>query len=101
MTEKRKHPRFAGDWTGVFDTGNYIEEVAVTDLSLGGCLITHSGNLLQGTVGLFRLTPFDWIHAEIIVHDVMMPETISAIRFLGDVTDGGVEQLIAESKKDW
>lgn len=100
MTEHRKHPRYDGDWMGVFDTGNYIEEVQVSNLSLGGCRIKHSGNLLQGTVGLLRLTPFEWMHAEILVHDIMMPETISSVQFLGDTTGGGLEQLIAESQRN-
>lgn len=98
--DRRKWPRYDGDWMGCWDSGYYIEEVEVEDLSLGGCRIKHSGNILQGQSGQFRLTPFEWIHAEVIVHDINAHETISCLRFTGDLEGSGIEKLIAEVEDD-
>jgi hypothetical protein len=95
-SDRRKYRRYDGDWTGVWDSGHYVEEVRVSNLSMGGCKIKHSGNILQGQRGSFRLTPYAFVECEVIVHDIMMPETISTLVFLSCTKDAGLEKLLQE-----
>ena len=97
--DRRKHRRYAGDWAGVWDNGHYLEEVRVTDLSWGGCKIQHSGNILQGQKGTFRLFPYKNVDCEVLVQNIMMPETISTLIFTSDIQDAGFEKLIDEQEK--
>jgi len=94
--DRRTHRRYAGDWTGVWDNEHYVEEVRVTDLSMGGCKIQHSGNILQGQRGYFRLTPYTWIEVEVVLHDVMMQERLSSLIFKEVTKESGIEKLLEE-----
>jgi len=52
--DKRRYPRFAveGRVTGRFD---YIPKVYVVDISLGGTLIEHAGDLQPGSISFLNL----------------------------------------------